>query len=732
MIVSTIPDVLTIDEFCDFVDEDTNAFVDEVVKNASGRLPSDMERQYMQWSYPEVSTMLRRASELNADFGKAHVSLAHLRLEYRLPSAPAWCDVVLLGEGHGKEQVFIIELKHWITDGDSEGAFKGVITHKGQNAHHPSDQVQGYAEYCRYFHSAVQEDKAEVTGCVYITTPGDITAYALGPNRQLVHDYPVFNTKTTDDLANFLNSKIERGNEKWASRFIKGVYCQNRNILKQVAETFRTHGASRPFVLLEAQRKGFNQVMSTLDCCVKDKSQKQVIIVEGPPGSGKSAVAVNLWAESVCRYVPVENGVPVPGSVVYVTTNSSQKDNWSATFDEYSGMKAAHGFIQPANYFNPGMNGNRMKNHWVPIFKALNGGKYWDGTKLKFEYYEDYTNWMLEHGESDPDYADNRYFLSIVDEAHALINSGKPGFRCNKTSGWCFQMGPQAYHIIRKSRVSVFLMDSEQSYRDNETTTIADIEALAEHLGARVQKVSLAEMQFRCAGSVEYVDFVEHLFSEQPLANHSAWADKFDLQVVDTTDEMEQLLRNNEKHGQTVRILSSYTRSWASRGMLSTHGGEYPYDFDFQNTSGRKSRFQRYWNTEAFVRAPLGSRMCKDPLSEIGCPYMVRGYDYDYVGILSLGDLIWRKDKWYVDYSQVRETATNSSHSAAEKSRRALNLDMQVPLHFKGDDAISTFNATLVKAYRILLTRAVKGVVLYVHDEETRQHIRDVLKEVAP
>ena len=31
-----------------------------------------------------------------------------------------------------------------------------------------------------------------------------------------------------------------------------------------------------------------------------------------------------------------------------------------------------------------------------------------------------------------------------------------------------------------------------------------------------------------------------------------------------------------------------------------------------------------------------------DPLCEVGCPYVVRGFDYDYVGVLWLSDLVWR------------------------------------------------------------------------------------------
>jgi hypothetical protein len=40
----------------------------------------------------------------------------------------------------------------------------------GQMKGHPSDQVKGYVEQCRSFHSAIHERKAAVHGCVVFTS----------------------------------------------------------------------------------------------------------------------------------------------------------------------------------------------------------------------------------------------------------------------------------------------------------------------------------------------------------------------------------------------------------------------------------------------------------------------------------------------------------------------------------------------------------------------------------
>ena len=52
-----------------------------------------------------------------------------------------------------------------------------------------------------------------------------------------------------------------------------------------------------------------------------------------------------------------------------------------------------------------------------------------------------------------------------------------------------------------------------------------------------------------------------------------------------------------------------------------------------------------------FVAGHPAGRIASDPLCEVGCPYAVRGFDYDYVGILWLDDLVWRENRWRINLS---------------------------------------------------------------------------------
>ena len=728
--------IYTVNQFCNYVEQDLNGFIEELAYETSRNM-SDTEKRNLSESYGQVSQMLAIAKKKRPAIGNVNIMTTNLLLEYKLPAASAWCDLVMIGKGTGQKQVVIVELKNWLkNDTDAPGMQEGLITHQGIQHLHPADQVKGYTEYCQRFHSVVQDENAKVSGCVYFTKDIDLAPYEAYPNATLTKEYPLYNTLKAEALADYITERIEESDSGFAARFVDGFYKQDRNILRQVAQNFSKSQDARPFVLLDEQRKGFQLVMSALEKGIED-GKKQVIIVEGPPGSGKSAVAVNLWFESVLKYTLHRH----LGNIVFVTTSSSQKDNWAEIFDTYGRRYGAQNLIVPSNSFNPGMTGGSMKTEYLPIFRRMDAEKYVSPTNelsLKYEYFEDYVEYMLNNGLAR-NYKDNLHFLSIVDEAHALINPLAKNFCTNKTAGWCFQMGPQVYHIIRESQISVFFTDNKQSFRDNETTSVEDIEKYAQHLNAEVIRVSLAGMQFRCAGSKEYVDWVECLFNKMPLCNVGQWRDKFHLSVVDYPSEMEDFLRTKIAQGDnSVRILSSYSTKWVSGSVLNADHSQNveAHDFILRDKDGK--RFKKYWNNpqgyNIFVQGSSG-KMAEDPLAEVGCPYVVRGFDYNYIGLLWLDDVVRRGDKWMISFKNAQETANGSTRKKAKdeqrlifRTRRLRASDMDL---VEADNInapyTQAFFQTIAQAYRIVLTRAIKGVCIYIKDKETREYVRSLI-----
>ena len=359
--------IYTVREFCSFVQDDLNGLIDEVA--SINRYVSDEEKKAYAGSYPVVASMLAQAMKKKPSVGEAHISTTEMLLEYKLPAASAWCDLVLLGlNKNDKKEVIIVELKNYQKNSeDAPGSYEGLMMHKGNIIKHPADQVKGYTEYCRRFHSVVLDEKAEVNGCVFFTQPIDLKPYRERPNAQLSAEYPLYNSEDVGELSDFVVSKISKGDDEFAAHFVNGFYKQDRNILRQVAENLSQNSDTvRPFILLDEQRLGFNIVMKTLEERVAD-GKKEVIVVQGPPGSGKSAVAVNLWIESVIKYA----GKPDGGNIVFVTTSGSQNDNWNEIFNAYGKKYHASDLILRANDFNPGMSGGKMKEVLLPLMAEV-------------------------------------------------------------------------------------------------------------------------------------------------------------------------------------------------------------------------------------------------------------------------------------------------------------------------------------------------------------------------
>ncbi len=709
---------------------------------------TDNELVNLEQSYRSVSGVLTIAIKKNPNLSHVHIALTpDMLLEYQIPSSSAYCDVVLLGEGNGKKQVMILELKNYGKKSHDvpKVCKRDLIEHNGELILHPAAQVRQYVDYCKEFHSTVQQYNADVSGCVLFTQDIDLSPYNDENYKHLTSEYPIYNTRKIDDLSDLISSRIKNSDKNFAVNFERGYYLQNHEVTKQAAENMhlalQRQNAQydlKPFVLLDNQLLGCNMTLNLLDQCIQNNNQKKVVIIEGPPGSGKSAIAISLWIEAAKLY-------PNKGNIIFVTTSQSQGENWKEIFSKQTGKKSADDFCVSSYKFNLGIGGSskivsfleEMKQVFPESIEKISKDKH----RLSYKDFEKYARYLLARHRC-PNYFENHHFLSIVDEAHALINPLAPDYVDTAANPWCAQLGPQAYHIIFESKVSVFLLDSNQGFRDSETTSIQDIEDYAQALGAEVKHVSLEDMQFRCAGSKDYVDWVDSLFYKpSPLNNVSKWKQYFKVNIVSDPFEMEQCLRNKINCNHTARIFSTFSKKWISSQLLDEeHKKEdVPYDFDLD--FGDKGHFKKYWNNgkkyDIYVQGSKG-KMHDDPLCEIGCPYVVRGFDYDYIGILCLGDLVRRNNHWWINWENVKETHVKFALAKAKKEQKELNNYLSPNKPNKGDslievidDGSAPFTYKLFKAiagaYRILLTRAVKGIYLYIQDDETREYIKSLL-----
>jgi uncharacterized protein len=705
--------LLTVSEFRKAVGSDRPALLAKL-QAATGR-GGDEEREAWEASLPALAGALAAPP-----LGELHVFFAgrgYVALEYQLPAASSWCDVVLLGRSAAAPSAVIIELKHWITRGDQPGPAEGLMERGGVLVLHPADQVRGYTEYCRRFHSTVQDRHADVRGCVLFTRDYFIQNYGEPPNEALVRDYPCFTLAPQvirEAWPAYLARSLDTADEQFAREFVAGHYRQDRGFVRQIGAQIRDC-ANSPFELLDHQRRAFALVRARLETEVLSHGapRKQVIVIEGPPGSGKSVLAARIWSALV-----TDERLP-EGAAVLTTTSTAQTSNWSRLFQIASGARAASGVVKRAASYVP------VTTHTLGSLRRKHGAGFASDPAAWRDNVQLLRSWGIPFQEGA---CDEQYLVSVVDEAHALINPEHPEGRGQ--FGFAPTLGPLAWHIIRCSTVSIFLLDAEQGFRDRENTTLADIRRWAGELGAEVaEPISLEGAQFRCAGSTQYVEWVEGLLRGQSATELAALAQKwrgvFDLKMADSPAALEQRLRAGADDGRTVRLLASYAREWKTKGAARPHAlpaAQQDFHEPYIDGSGSRRYWSKVWNFIPkngsdytwFIQAPLGSPMHTDQLCEVGCPYAVRGFDFDCIGVLWLSDLVWRDGKWQPDPTHVHDTGLDRSARAAKAERSP-------------GPARGALRAALAQAYRILLTRSLSACHLWIEDAETRDHVRACL-----
>lgn len=90
-----------------------------------------------------------------------------------------------------------------------------------------------------------------------------------------------------------------------------------------------------------------------------------------------------------------------------------------------------------------------------------------------------------------------------------------------------------------------------------------------------------------------------------------------------------------------------------------------------------------------------------------------------------------------ISFSNAEETANGSTRKSARDEQKVIfkrhglkheKIDLVI-----GDDPnaprTQIFFQTICQAYRIVLTRAIKGVCIYIKDKETREYVRSMLNK---
>jgi DUF2075 family protein/molybdopterin biosynthesis enzyme MoaB len=272
--------------------EDIEDIVSKHYGDATGRSVSPSEILAWKHSLLEMAKVLQD-EEIPSDAGIA--------IEYQLPQTSKRIDFVIAGEDdQARSTVIIVELKQWSESRRSEKdaliwARRGGPTGEREGPH-PCYQAWSYAAYLRDFNAAVQERAMDLRPCAYLHNHprnGEIDHPHYGDH---IAQAPLFLAKERSKLQAFIRAHVRHGDRRKALYAIENGQIRPSRMLADCVKAMLQ--GKTEFVMIDDQKVVYESVLAA-DAQAKHK--RQVVIVQGGPGTGKSVVAVNALAKLIER-----------------------------------------------------------------------------------------------------------------------------------------------------------------------------------------------------------------------------------------------------------------------------------------------------------------------------------------------------------------------------------------------------------------------------------------------
>ena len=222
-------------------------------------------------------------------------------IEYQLPQTSKRIDFIITGEdAHARTKVVIVELKQWSASRRSDKdaiiwAHRGGRTGEREGTH-PSYQAWSYAAFLQDFNAAVQDGGMTLQPCAYLHNHPRDGQIDHAHYRDHLDRAPLFLHPDREKLQAFIREHVRYGDRKNALYAIEhGRIRPSKMLVDCVAGLLQ---GKPEFVLLDDQ-KVVHETILQADARANDR--KQVVIVQGGPGTGKSVIAINLLGALIAR-----------------------------------------------------------------------------------------------------------------------------------------------------------------------------------------------------------------------------------------------------------------------------------------------------------------------------------------------------------------------------------------------------------------------------------------------
>lgn len=240
---------------------------------------------------------------------------AGICIEYRLPRNNQRIDFVISGQNEAKENsVVIIELKQWqeIEATDLPDIVKTFVGGAVREQNHPSYQALSYSQYLEDLSEVITQEKIGLYPCAYLHNCEEDINIRHSKYEHLLTQAPTFIRGDAEKLSDFIKKHVKYGDNRNLMYMIDNGEIRPT---KKLADAFgKMLKGNREFVMLDEQKIVYEHAFRL--ATTSSANNKNVLIVHGGPGTGKSVVAINLLVRLIERQMNTQ----------YVSKNSAPRE----------------------------------------------------------------------------------------------------------------------------------------------------------------------------------------------------------------------------------------------------------------------------------------------------------------------------------------------------------------------------------------------------------------------
>lgn len=243
----------------------------------------------------------------------------------------------------------------------------------------------------------------------------------------------------------------------------------------------------------------------------------------------------------------------------------------------------------------------------------------------------------------------------------------------------------QLHWILKFSNHQILFFDELQSVRPSDADKI-EYKELTDRTNFHEYQL---KSQLRVQGGDSYVKYIKDIFSNNP-PKKKLDVTNYDFRIYNNISDLRAYIREKDNEVGLSRMLSGFGYEWISKGTTYEEAIEKDlYDIIIQDE-------RMIWNTGSGAWATS-----ENAVNEVGSIHTIQGFDLNYAGVI-IGKEVY--------YDTTDEKI---------KVHKDIYQDKLGKQSTKEEDLMEYIS----NIYGVLLSRGIKGTLIYVEDESLKKHL---------